>query len=117
MIDRLLEIAETLFRHRLRTALTALSVAWGVFMLVVLLGAGSGLQNGVQWLFRDDATNSVWMYPGQTSLPWKGQPPGKDVRFDERDFRAIGGLEGVEHITGRFSFEGDYMVWRGDKRA
>jgi putative ABC transport system permease protein len=117
VIDRLLEILETLFRHKLRTALTALSVAWGVFMLVVLLGAGSGLQNGVQYLFRDDATNSVWMWPSQTSLPWKGTPPGKEVRFEEADFEAIAQIPGVEHITGRFFFQGEYMVWRGDKRA
>lgn len=117
MIDRLLEIAETLFRHKLRTALTALSVAWGVFMLVVLLGAGSGLQNGVQWLFRDDATNSLWMWPGQTSLPWRGTPPGKEVRFEEEDFLAISRIDGIEKISGRFFFQGEYMVSRGDKRS
>src|SRR5215510_10154491 len=99
MLDRFLEIGETLLRHKLRTALTALSVAWGVFMLVVLLGAGSGLQNGVTWLMRDDATNSVWMWPAQTSMPWKGQPPGKEIRFDEDDFKAVAALDGVEHIT------------------
>jgi putative ABC transport system permease protein len=117
VIDRLLEIVETLLRHKLRTSLTMLSVAWGVFMLVVLLGAGSGLQNGVQWMFRDDATNSVWMWPAQTSLPWRGTPPGKEIRFEEEDFQAISQIPGIEHITGRFFFQGEYMVTRGDKRS
>ena len=44
--DALGEVWSTLTRHKLRTALTAFSVAWGVFMLIILLGAGRGLENG-----------------------------------------------------------------------
>ena len=59
MIDQWREMGESLSRHGLRTVLTLLSVAWGTFVLVVLLGAGVGLQNNVKWQFRDDANCSA----------------------------------------------------------
>lgn len=100
---RLLEILETLQRHPFRTVLTAFSVAWGVFMLVVLLGLGTGLQNGVSYQFRDDATNSLWVYAGETSLPHGGFGPGRDIRLRNGDHDAIErDLPGVEHISSRY---------------
>ena len=68
-LDRWREILDTLWRSKLRSGLTAFSVAWGIFMLVFLLGMGTGLQNGVQKEFADDATNAVWMFSGRTSIP------------------------------------------------
>lgn len=79
------EVLETLQRHPLRTVLTAGSVAWGVFMLVVLLGVGNGLQNAMAWNFRDDATNSIWVYPGETSKPYAGFREGRDIRLRNGD--------------------------------
>ena len=73
--DALQEIFATLSRNRLRTALTALSVAWGMLMLVVLLGAGRGLAKGAAYEFRDDAVNSLWLYAGKTSRPFAGRGP------------------------------------------
>ena len=67
MFESLAEIWSTLSHNKLRTLLTGLSVAWGMFMLVILLGAGRGLQNGVEWEFRDDAMNSLWIRRGKTS--------------------------------------------------
>ncbi|MEQ1566224.1 MAG: ABC transporter permease [Myxococcota bacterium] len=107
-VDRWFEILEGLARHPLRTALTMGSVAWGTFVLVVLLGTGAGLQNNVQWQFRDDATNSVWVYRGQTTKPYQGQPVGRRIVFDLRDYDAVRGrIGGIEHITGRF------YLWSG----
>ncbi|MEN0068473.1 MAG: ABC transporter permease [Myxococcota bacterium] len=102
MIDALSDIAENLWRHRVRTLLTTLSVAWGTFVLVVLLGCGQGLQNSVAYQFRDDATNSIWLYRGQTTLPYAGHPVGRNIKFDDDDFDAIGTLDGVVHLTGRY---------------
>jgi putative ABC transport system permease protein len=105
-LDRWREILDTLWRSKLRTLLTAFSVAWGIFMLVFLLGMGTGLQHGVQQEFADDATNSVWMFGGRTSLPYDGMPVGRRIVFANRDVEAIGRLAGVDKITGRF-FIGD----------
>ncbi len=117
MIDALADIAENLWRHRVRTLLTTLSVAWGTFVLVVLLGAGRGLQNSVAHQFRDDATNSIWLYRGQTSLPHEGHPVGREIRFDDDDFEAIAGLSGVERITGRYYPGRSAMLAYGDRSA
>jgi len=101
-LDRWREILDTLWRSKLRSLLTAFSVAWGIFMLVFLLGMGNGLQNGVQQEFADDATNSVWMFSGKTSIPYDGMPIGRRIIFANRDVEAIDHLSGVDKITGRF---------------
>jgi putative ABC transport system permease protein len=105
-LDRWHEILDTLWRSKLRSLLTAFSVAWGIFMLVFLLGMGNGLQNGVQQEFADDATNSVWMFSGKTSIPYDGMPIGRRIVFANRDVAAIERLTGVDKITGRFFIGG-----------
>jgi len=105
-LDRWREILDTLWRSKLRSLLTAFSVAWGIFMLVFLLGMGNGLQNGVQNEFADDATNSVWMFAGRTSVPHDGMPIGRRIIFANRDVDTIDRLNGVDKITGRFFIGG-----------
>lgn len=112
------ETFEVLRRHKLRTLLTALSVAWGIFMLVILLAAGRGLERGVEHDFRDDATNSIWISPGKTSVAHQGQPPGRAVQFENEDVDAIAKqIAGVEQITGRFYLWGEFSVSYGIKTA
>jgi putative ABC transport system permease protein len=102
-LDAWVEIGESLSRHPLRTGLTMGSVAWGTFVLLVLLGVGQGLQNSVRWQFRDDATNSLWVYKGETGRPFEGNPVGRAIRLNSRDLTAVGRqVEEVEHLTGRF---------------
>jgi putative ABC transport system permease protein len=71
-------------RNKMRTFLTGFAVAWGIFMLIVLLGAGQGLQNGVRSNFEGRAINSVSLTPGWTSMPYKGYRADRTIRFDER---------------------------------
>ncbi len=115
MIEHLYELAETLRTAKLRTMVTALSVAWGIFMLVILLGAGSGIQNGAEHEFRDDATNSLWVYRGTTSIPFEGHEIGRPVRIDDDDYEAMKReIDGVERITGRYYIQGQFTVsYRG----
>ena len=115
-IDRWEEVLQTLSRNRLRTALTALSVGWGVFMLVVLLGMGSGLENSLKWQFRDDAINSIWLYAGQTSIPHKGYPVGRPVRFTNADYDLLReSVPGVEELSGRFYLRGERTIQVGTR--
>jgi putative ABC transport system permease protein len=117
--DALQEIFATLSRNRLRTALTALSVAWGMLMLVVLLGAGRGLEKGAAYEFRDDAVNSLFLYPGKTSRPFGGRGPGRDVKLMNDDYEALArNFPSIDHITGRFYLYGEFMVsYRGKHSA
>ncbi len=110
-LDKWQEIFNSIQRHKLRTALTALGVFWGIFMLVILLGAGEGLQNGVKYMFRDDATNSLWIRRGVTSMPYKGLPKGRRVQFTNEDFDFLKEqVEEIEHITGRYYIPGGDQV-------
>jgi putative ABC transport system permease protein len=112
------ELLATLSRHRLRTLLTGLSVAWGTLMLVILLGAGKGLENGIVWEFRDDAVNSIWAWTGLSSVPYAGRPPNRDIRFKNDDFDALRReLPGIEHLSGRYWMWGEFSVRRGERHS
>ena len=117
-VDALQEIFATLSRNRLRTALTALSVAWGMLMLVVLLGAGRGLEKGAAYEFRDNAMNSLWLYPGKTSRPFAGRGPGRDVKLMNDDYDAlVRNFPSIDHITGRFYMWGEFTVSYAGKHS
>ncbi len=87
--DTWLEIAHTVLSHPLRTALTGVSIALGVFILVVMQGLGFGLQNGVKNQFADDAVNSIWVQSGRTQLAYKGNQANKQVKIRENDVNAL----------------------------
>jgi putative ABC transport system permease protein len=114
MIDRWREILEILWRRRLRTALTALSVAWGIFMLVLLLAAGQGLSNGAKAEFARNATNSVYVFPGRMSKPHQGNPIGKPVQLMNDDHRLVERSIPVELTSARADV-GPAVVRRGQQ--
>ncbi len=128
-LDRWQEIYHVLRKNKLRTFLTAFGVFWGIFMLVIMLGSGNGLENGVTRNFGDMATNSVFIWPQQTSIPYKGFPRGRRYDFDDEDTKAFknsiteikylaprlqaGGYMSVNNVvrglkSGIFSLMGDY---------
>jgi putative ABC transport system permease protein len=115
--DSLDELFSTLRRNKLRTLLTSLSVAWGTLMLVVLLGAGRGLENGVTWEFRDDALNTIWVWTGLTSKPFAGRGPGRDIRFRNADYDALRRQPGIDKLSGRFYLWGEFQVRYAEKHA
>jgi len=105
------EILEVVQRNKLRTLLTGFAVAWGIFMLVVLLGSGTGLANGIVYQFRDDAINSIWIGSGRTSVPYKGMQPGRRVQFENRDYDEVTTrVAGVEYSSARFMIFGSSKV-------
>lgn len=110
-LDAWQEIFDTVRHNKLRTALTGFAVAWGIFMLVVLLGSGKGLEHGVDYQFRDDAVNSIWISSGQTSVAYKGLQPGRDVQFDNQDYDEVTTrVPGVEYSSARFWIFGNQQV-------
>ena len=74
--DKWQEIFHTLRQNKLRTGLTAFGVLWGIFMLMIMLGAGTGLQNAVYSGMGDFATNSMFIWAQGTTIPYKGFPRG-----------------------------------------
>ena len=100
--DQFHEIFTTIRKNKLRTALTGFSVVWGIFMIVLLLGSSNGIEHGVQDDFKRFAVNSVFIYGGQTSLPYEGFKPGRVIELDNQDIETVSRMAGVERISARF---------------
>lgn len=110
-LDKWQEILYTINKNRLRSFITAFNVAWGIFILIVLMGFGTGFQNGIRHQFDDDAVNSIFINAGQTSIPHKGIQPGKRIRFTNEDYQLIlDKIKGVEYLTGRYYVTGEFTV-------
>lgn len=110
------EIYQSMSRNRLRIALTGFSIAWGIFMLIVLLGSGNGLMNGVMENFGQQAQNRVRLWPGWTSNVYRGLPKGRDIRFDWTDIdylrktfpREISAVQPTVEVSSRASYGHEY---------
>ena len=97
MIDFIQEIYGTIKRNKLRTALTGFAVAWGIFMLIVLLGAGNGLLNAFEQQSGNMAMNSFQIWPGQTSMPYQGLKEGRNINLTEKELELTRQM--TEHVT------------------
>jgi putative ABC transport system permease protein len=84
--ERWQEIFEAIAKNKLRTFLTGISVASGIFILVILLGAGKGLQNGIAKQFERDADGIIEVWTGTTTKQYKGLNPGREVQFRNSDY-------------------------------
>ncbi len=88
-IDRWQEIFETIRKNKLRTFLTGLSVASGIFILVVLLGFGRGMENGIRKEFEKDASNRISVWTQTTTIEYKGLNPGRRIQMKNDNFDHI----------------------------
>jgi putative ABC transport system permease protein len=88
-LDHWEEIKSALVRNKLRTALTAFGVFWGIFLLMVMLGSGTGLRHGVMQGFSGSATNSFFVWTQRTQKAYAGMPPGRRVQLTNADVQAI----------------------------
>ncbi|MFC4218745.1 ABC transporter permease [Flagellimonas marina] len=102
-IERWQEIFDTIRKNKLRTFLTGLSVASGIFILVILLGFGQGMRNGIEHEFEQDASTSVWIWPGVTSKEYKGLNPGRRIQLVNENFEKVSAMfnETIEHESAR----------------
>ncbi len=94
-----IEIFETIKANRLRTFLTAFSVAWGIFILIILLGSGQGLSNGAQKQFESDAVNSIWINGGTTTKSFAGFQPGREINITNEDYALVRNQSNGNKIT------------------
>lgn len=108
-IERWQEIFETIRKNKLRTFLTGLSVASGIFILVILLAIGQGMQNGVSKQFEKDATNRISVWTGTTSESFKGLNPGRNIEMDNRDYN-LATTKNSDKLEFR---SGIYSNWNG----
>lgn len=127
--DRWKEIIEVLTSNMFRTLLTAFGVFWGILILIILLAAGKGLENGIKTDFGDIATNTMFMWSQTTSKEYQGLPKGRRFNFKIEDVASLwqnipnlrfisprnqlGGFRGGNNVVrgikvGAFNVYGDY---------
>ena len=114
------EIFATIKKNKLRTALTCFGVFWGIFMLVVMIGSGNGLSNGILKDFAGTATNSFFCWAQKTSKPYKGMKPGRNFNFNNDDTKALKQLPElavVAPMNQLGNYEGTNNVVRGLKNG
>ncbi len=118
--DRWYEIYTTLRKNPLRTAMTAFGVFWGIFMLVIMLGSGNGLRNGVNQDFTGITTNSFFVWAQRTSKPYMGMQPGRRFNYNNDDSKALQTIPELAVVSPRNQL-GGYRnvntVVRGDKNG
>ncbi len=98
MRDVFTEIWESVRRNKLRTTLTGFAVSWGIFMLIVLLGAGNGLMNSFMMGGSGFSTNSVSVGGGWTSKPYDGYRQGRRIKLDDGDIAATASEAFADHV-------------------
>ena len=101
-LDKWQEIFATINKNKLRTALTALGVFWGIFMLTILLGSGGGMQKGVMQMFGDQLVNNLYVWSNKTTMAYKGYQAGRRPQFTNDDMAAIrASFQEVKYIAPR----------------
>ena len=117
--DKWNEIIEALSANPFRTLITAFGVFWGIFILVILLSASQGLQNGIKKQMGGLSTNTMFMWTNSTSKPYKGLPQGRNYNFKNGDIDAIKReVDGLLYVSPRNQlggFRGSNNVVRGTK--
>jgi len=107
-LDRWQQIYSVLKKNKLRTFLTAFGVFWGIFMLVVMLGAGNGMKNAIMKGIGDFATNSFFMWGQETSIPYEGYSKGRSIQFKNKDVDVLKrNIEGIDLIAPKLRFWGN----------
>lgn len=116
MFDYVTEIVSTIRRNKLRTALTGFAVAWGIFILIVLLGAGNGLIHSFEERSSRRALNSVKVYPGWANKPYEGLKEGRAVNLDNGDLELTKSQfpDNVDEI-GAYVYQGSCNVSYGSE--
>lgn len=115
--DTWLEIYHSLRNNKLRTFLTMIGVGWGMFLYVSLLGAAKGLENGFNKAFAGFATNSIFLWSQNTSIPFSGFPKGRKVDLHLGDIELLKNkIPEISYIAPRNSRPGEPLT-RNEKKG
>lgn len=98
--DRWSEIWQTIARNKKRSIMTALGIFWGIFMLVVMLGAGQGLGRMFRSVLGDMSNNTIYFFPNQTSVPYQGMPSDRWWQMENDDVESLKTLDNVLYAVG-----------------
>lgn len=91
-------------KHKVRTLLTAFGVFWGIFLLLLLLAAGDGIEKGAYRQFGRIAVNSIHVWTEQTTLAYKGNKPGRYIELTDEDTKALReSISGIEKVCPRLN--------------
>ena len=113
--DKWQEILATIRKNKLRTFLTMFGVFWGIFMLLVLLGSGKGLESGVKKGFAGWATNSFFVWADKTTLPYGGYQEGRNLRLSTDDLAVLEDKSQYVSVVVPRNQLGGFTVSRNDK--
>ena len=118
-LERWQEIFDTIRKNKLRTFLTGLSVASGIFILVILLGFGQGMQNGIAKEFEQDAATSVWVWPGVTTIEFKGMNPGRPIQLRNENYEFAATLleDQIENKSPRLFVRNSFVNYGNESLA
>ncbi len=116
--DNWQEIFATIKKNKLRTTLTMFGVFWGILMLVIMLGSGNGLRNGILRDFEGSATNSFYLWTQVTTKPYKGMKPGRQFNYNNSDSKVLARMPDFEIVSPQIQLgrhNGQSNVMRGLK--
>lgn len=110
------EIFETMGKNKLQTVLTMVSVFFGIFILVILVGFSSGIEKGVKSQFEEDATNRIAIRTRRTTKEYKGLNPGRLIQLRNNDFEEFNEKyeENLEYKTSVYSVWRGQLVYKGE---
>lgn len=107
------EIFHSLKQNKIRNILTGFGVAWGIFILILLLGASEGLHQGVLKLFGNFAQNSIWVYGGKTSKIEIGRTEGKQIYFDQELLSLISNkFPEIDVVSPEYSIGANNVIYK-----
>jgi len=121
-IDAWQELWHSVSKNKLRTSLTLIGVAWGMFLFVLLLGMAKGMENGFSDIFEGVATNSMFLWAQQTDQPYNGFPRGREMKLSIKDVeyikKNVSGIKNIipRNVLGRFGTEPSLII-RGIKKG
>lgn len=111
------EIYESITQHKLRNALTGFGIAWGIFIMMLMMGFGDSFQQGVFKLFSSFAENTIVVWGGESTMPYNGVMDNKTIVFDQdilRQFKTA--FDEIEYISLQANSPQSMQMTYGDNK-